>query len=382
MSRARLAPDAPASREPRVGPRELATAGALGAFLVVGFLGGRMTSPVRGGEATPVVASTRAVATVSRGEAFSDDARNRAVAIGGDAALRDGCDHEHSAPGDLSGEVVDAAPGTPLDLGPLLAAGRAARATENEESLHAADLAAAALAARLMADPAALAEALEAFGRLEDRFELLDLAAVLARVADPEVEAAALAMAAADPSPARRAAAFDILDALDSPETRAIAVETLGREADVDVRRAALRAMPEPDGTDWSEAGEVSTALAGVLRSDQDEESARRAAVLIGRWRRDAADLDPVIGALASDPRPGVRAGAAFALEVAGDRSRRVVDRLVASLASDDEDPLVRENAWRALGALSPLPDEARRAWRDYADGRESEGEALELEVD
>ena len=95
--------------------------------------------------------------------------------------------------------------------------------------------------------------------------------------------------------------------------------------------------------------------------------------ILAGRY---GTNMAPVLTALAGDPEPSVRAGAAFAVEMAGRRSPAILDALAATLASPGEDPLVQENAWRALGALSPLPEAAHRAYVAYAEARIARMEA------
>lgn len=97
---------------------------------------------------------------------------------------------------------------------------------------------------------------------------------------------------------------------------------------------------------------------------------------MIGRWRRSAADLAPVTHGLGSDPVGAVRAGCAFALELAGDRSAASQAALVAAL--DDVDPFVGETAWRALGSLGPLQAGTGRAWAGAAERFDGLGEGTD----
>jgi hypothetical protein len=277
---------------------------------------------------------------------------------------------------DPSAEAVehDAAIDAAIDFGPALAAAReAADMPDDEAAAHEARAAAEDLHLQLAADPTALAQALERFRRSSVEAELGFLAAILGQIADPEVEAFAVGVASGDASTARRAAALEILDAFDTPLATPVALAVLAAETDLTVRRAALHAIPDPTGLSLTEAAAVARGVSAVVASDPDPEARRRAVILAGRY---GSDMGPVLTALARDPEPSVRAGAAFALEVAGRRSPAVFDALIATLASQGEDPLVQENAWRALGALSPLPEGAHRAYGVYAEARVARMEA------
>ena len=98
----------------------------------------------------------------------------------------------------------------------------------------------------------------------------------------------------------------------------------------------------------------------------------------LGEWHRDVADLNPVIAALAQDASVNVRAGCAFAFELAGRREPVVLAALVSTLRNPLEDPLVRENAWKALGSLAPLPSGAHAAYADYGLVMEAAGEVAD----
>ncbi len=362
----------------QLGAREAAIAGGLAAFFAVGFAGGRLTAPLA--DASGAARDWTPPAAVRGGDASdATEVATRVTSPRSGAASRAGCGHDHSLPEGADPFVTEVeadAERPPLDVGPLLAAARASRAApDDHDAQQLAGVLAHSLVRRLLADPTALEEALAQLARLHDPDELADLAAVLGQIRDPEVEAAALALAGGAGTAAQRTAALHILDALDAPAAREVALSILANETDRELRRAALHAIPEPEGIGTADAASVTATLVATLANDPDEEAARRAVVLLGRWRRDDSDLAPVLHALSNDPRAGVRAGAAFALEVAGARSPSVVTELAAALTREDEDPVVRENAWRALSALSPLPDDARRAWRAYADARQAEGE-------
>jgi len=200
-----------------------------------------------------------------------------------------------------------------------------------------------------------------------DPGEAFDMAARLGDSGDPAVEAFALEMAETGATPAVRAAAFDLLDRLDTPAAVEPILDTLARERDPVLRQAALMALPEPAGVDRAEAGRVLGALTHVLARDGDAESRRLAAIGLGTWHGTADDLLPVVTALKSDPASSVRAGAAFAIELAGTRDQGLVGALVKAIGDPTEDDLVRENAWHALGASGPLPPEAAEAYRAYA---------------
>jgi hypothetical protein len=277
--------------------------------------------------------------------------------------------------GDEAGEAGEAA-AEPLDLEPLLSAARALRdAVDDHEVAEVARQAADELFLRLAGDPGALAQAIERFQGLSDEHELGMLAAVLGRLADPEVEQAALSMAERG-SAAQRAAALDVLDNLDVPSARGAALAALARETDALVRRAAVRAVPPPAGTTLEQAREVRDALGRVLSRDPDAEARRQASIALASYATGAEELRPVLGALRRDADANVRAGAAFALEAAGRRDPVVLASLEQALR-EGEDPLVRENAWQALRALSPLPPSAHAAYVAFAAEREARQEAL-----
>lgn len=216
-------------------------------------------------------------------------------------------------------------------------------------------------------DPAALEQALGRLERGHDPDELELMAALLGRVRDPRVERLALRMATTDALPDRRRAGFEVLDGLDTLAAAPAVLEALERERDVAVRRAALHAVPPPAGASERDATAVVGALERVLTGDDDPESRRRAAVALGAWGRPGAGLDAVVHALLRDPSVDVRAGAAWALEVARSDDPAIRAALVQALGRPGEDPLVRDNAWHALGAAGRLADGEQAVWTAYA---------------
>jgi HEAT repeat protein len=223
---------------------------------------------------------------------------------------------------------------------------------------------------RLERDPDALSEALQRFARAEGE-QVWTLAATLAQVRDPQVEALALRMASEDWEPSRRAAALGVLDALDSPRAVPVALRVLAEDPQPMVRRAALHALPDADGTSQDQAREVLAALGPLLRGDPDPEARRRALIAYAVWHTTTEELAPVLTALRDDPDPAMRAGAAFALQRAGRRSPQIQAALAAACADASQPRLVRENAWHALSAQGPLAGEAALIHTDYARARE-----------
>jgi hypothetical protein len=276
--------------------------------------------------------------------------------------------HVEPTPGSPTAETEIPAAGKPVDFGEVFRTARAARAAgpEDHHTIEAAQAAAGELERRLLSDPAALAAALQRFPTLRDAAELEVLAAVLGRVRDPEVEELAMRMARDTSNLPRRAAAFDLLDALDTPQARQLSLDTLASERDPEVRRAALRAIPDPEGASQRDAGGVVASLGQILQTDPDPELRRRAAVMLGSWHRDLSELTPLLSHLAGDTDVNVRAGCAFGLELSGRRDAAVLDALVRSVSAKGEDPLVRHNSHKALAALSPLPDAAHQAYEAY----------------
>ncbi|MCO5165606.1 MAG: HEAT repeat domain-containing protein [Planctomycetes bacterium] len=240
------------------------------------------------------------------------------------------------------------------------------------EANQEADAAHAALTAAMQADPRTVERVAGRLQTTRDPLEAEVLAALLGQFADPAVEQAALELAAKSADPALRVVGFDLLDALDLPSARPVALAALDREVDTDVRRAALHALPPPDGASIDEAVEVVSRLVRVVAQDADPETRRRAARVLGDWSPAPEALEGLVAALRRDAAPEVRAGAAFGLELARTADPRARAALVAAL--EDEDELVRENAWRALGAAAPLNRAEHAAWVAYRDARESLG--------
>lgn len=183
----------------------------------------------------------------------------------------------------------------------------------------------------------------------------------LGRFRDVRVLRAAVALAdARDAEPWRRAMALEVLDGLDASPAAPAALRALA-DPDPEVRRAAVHALPPRATIDPERAPTVLAALGAALRRDADAEVRRRAALALGRWAVDADELGPVLTALARDPSADVRAGAAFACELAARDGPRVRQTLLRSMAPG-EPALVRENAARALEALGPLAEHEQRA--------------------
>ncbi|MDF1666836.1 MAG: HEAT repeat domain-containing protein [Planctomycetota bacterium] len=253
-----------------------------------------------------------------------------------------------------------------MPLADALKVARAAFAAPNNlEVQETAKLAAGGLYVHLKTNPADLARSLTQLSSSNRQDEADFLASVLGRIHDPIVEKTALELAERGPD-ASKAAAFDILDAFDTPAALIPALRALSSNQSVQVRRAALRAIPKPEGLDHDTANEVVKQLTETLKNDEDPEARRRAALLLGDWQRSIAEFWPVIEALSQDQDINVRAGCAFACEISGLKDSRVINVLAGVLSRVQEDPLVRENAWRALGRLSPLPKTAELAYEKY----------------
>ncbi len=332
---------------------------------------------VLGPAGEPAPASAQVVATSAPTSAPTAPRERRR------GAERAGCGHA-AHDGSSTGAAPAARPSAPDsgDLGAAaldllqqtVAAERRVAEGDHDEAAHEADAAYASLAAALAADPRAVERVADRFRQVRDPLEAEVLAAVLGQFRDPAVEQAALEVATRGGDAALRVAGFDLLDALDLPAARAAALTAIDRESDPAVRRAALHALPPPEGASIAEAAEVVGRLARVLRSDADPEARRRAARALGDWGQSVEARDALVAALRGDPASEVRAGAAFGLERARSGDPQVRAALVSALG--DEDDLVRENAWRALGALAPLPPTEHAAWLAYRDALEGLGEA------
>lgn len=261
---------------------------------------------------------------------------------------------------------------------PLNDALKAAREAENspdsEELQSGAREAARGLYFKLSSDPAALAGALQRMPNLTDRGEIGMMAAVLARIRDPEVEDLALAMTKSA-SPLVREGAFDILDGLDSPAARGVALKALATETEPEIRRAAVRAIPDSSGASVKDASETVRQLAEVLGRDPDPETRRLAAISLASWHRDLSEFAPVLNALRRDGSATVRAGCAFACEVAGRKESQIAEILVQVLQLKEEDSVVRDNAYRALRVMGPLSPGASEIFKNYEKEMDERGD-------
>lgn len=274
-----------------------------------------------------------------------------------------GCGSDHDAPRSTAAPLSAAAPA------PLLPA--AAQQLLDETLLEAGEddsAGALPLADALQADPALVAAALDRFGSLTDPDQLSLLAVALSSVADPAVEQVALQACSEAPNRDQRAAAFELLDGMDLPSALPAVLVALEKERDPEVRRAALFALPPATGQSETDAARVVEVLGEVLRRDPDPEARRRAALGLGEWSRAPGAVAALTAALRGDRSVDVRAGCAFALERARPSDLASRGALLATLEDPREDPLVRENAWQALGAAAPLDPREHAAWRAYRD--------------
>ncbi len=227
------------------------------------------------------------------------------------------------------------------------------------------------LAALVAADPSELEAALaQVPGASIEELELLVLA--LGFVRRPEVEELAAGLALDDPAPERRALGVELLGRLGTPRALPVLDQVLGQESATPVLRVALGALPRPVAVSEAEGARLRGKLEGFAASPTPE-LRRRALIALADW---SPDTGLARAALAGDPDPAVRAGAAYALELAGGGS--AADReLLARVLEDVGEPfVVRDNAWRALGAAGPLPASMHAAWHRFA--REREGLALD----
>lgn len=253
---------------------------------------------------------------------------------------------------------------TPLNEA-LRAAREAEHSPDSEEAQSGAREAAVGLYYKLTTDQTALAGAIQRMPNLTDRGEIGMMAAVLGRIRDPEVESLAIEMTKS-PSALVREGAFDILDGLDSPGARAVALRALANETEPGIRRAAVRAIPDSSGASIEEAGETVRQLGEVLSRDQDPETRRLAAISLASWHRDLSEFMPVLKAMRRDTSATVRAGCAFACEIAGRKESQIVAALVQVLELKEEDSVVRDNAYRALKVMGPMSPASSAVFKNY----------------
>lgn len=350
--------------------RMLSTLAAVAAAAGLSFVLGRWSSdeprPAAATLAATAAAPIRETPRASRAFDLPPPARaERAAGRAAQRALEADHDLDHLAtvapPPAPEGPVKDPKAAV---KGALDAVGQAMAAPSDHHIAEAAQAAAGVLETLMQRDAGVLAEAVRRFAEVDDPLQLDVLATLLGRVQDPVVEALALRLSLEDPRPRHRAAALQVLDGLDTPLARPIALAALRREVDQDVRRAALHALPPARGASAEEAADVVASLVQVLEGDADAEARRRAALRLAEWHREPGDLAPVQAHLLRDPSVDVRAGCAFALELAGRRLPELQRALAGALKNPKEDPFVRETAWRALGALSPLPPDVQDVYR------------------
>jgi len=251
---------------------------------------------------------------------------------------------------------------------------RELEAPADAEAKEASKVASAQMFRLLSNDPHALQQAIERMARLQDKEKTEWLAAILGRIRDPQVESLGVRLIRAH-APVQRAAGWEILDAIDSRWTLELVLQQ-GSEPSQEVRRAAVSALPESAGFGHDTANRVIPFLSRTLRSDADPETRRRAVLRLATWYRSAADLEEIIVALRENRDHRVRAGAAFALELASARIPRAIDALSKALRTHLEAPSVREAAWHALGSLGPLPEPARSRYASYGEIRDRAREA------
>lgn len=145
-------------------------------------------------------------------------------------------------------------------------------------------------------------------------------------------------------------------------------VDILRAERDPGLLGAAIHALPEPHGASAADAAPVSRGLRDALSSN-DPEVRRRAAIAYAGWGENAEAT--LAALLRDDPSPAVRAGAAFALELCRPRQDETRQALARAVARRDEDRLVRENAWRALGVAGALGADQAAIYRAFAEEME-----------
>jgi len=225
-------------------------------------------------------------------------------------------------------------------------------------------------AQELLRDKRAMEAALARFRGEADAAKLEALAFLLAQARTPDVEALAAELSLRGDR-AHRLAALGLLDQFETPASLGPVAETLRSERDPALVAAAVYALPEPRGASAQEAASVVEGLRRALAST-DAEARRRAAIALASWLP-PSEAEPLLGAtLERDPEAIVRAVAAFGLEVIRPRLEVTVLLLAQVTARRTEERPVRENAWRALGSVGPLPAELAAVYRAFEEEMEA----------
>ena len=219
----------------------------------------------------------------------------------------------------------------------------------------------------LSGDPNRVATLLAEFQRESSSEHLVALAEVLIEIHDPSILPTMLSLAA-DPSRSReqRMAALMVIDARNEREAFGPVSEMVRTERDPELLRAAIHAFPDGQAFGMSEVRSAAAALRTVLiLPTESHQGAKEAAlILLGFWS--ASDRPSVLAALRNDPSPKIRAAAAFGLIYTAHRDGDTLRALADVVANGQEEPSVRANAWRALGASGVLPDEVIAAYQSF----------------
>ncbi len=226
---------------------------------------------------------------------------------------------------------------------------------------------------RLEKDPSKLQWALEKFRQERDPALLEIWSRILGRVEDPLVLQVVQQMAL-DPSRPREArlAALRTLGTRGTPDAIPAVRGVLEREADADLVKAAIHALPRPKGLTAGETGQVAAALSRQISAPLPDEVRRTATVALGDWSGEPAARTTLLSTLQSDRAPSVRAAAAFGLSYVTPKDGATLATLAAKVQDRGEDWLVRENAWRALGTERVLGDDFARVYQAFTEERKA----------
>lgn len=215
-----------------------------------------------------------------------------------------------------------------------------------------------------------LEKALESFRDEKDAAALDAWVAVLGKIQTETVQASVGRVATGSGSKASRIAALRVLEAHSTPQVLPPIQQVLETEHDGEILTRAVHALPVPWGAVPREVAGISTSLARLL-SGSDEDLRRNAALALGDWGRDPASQSLIVRTMREDRSPKVRAAAAFGL-VFAPKAPELLDALAERVRDTQEDWVVRENAWRAIRTVVPLPEHLAPTYWEFVKERRS----------
>ena len=215
-------------------------------------------------------------------------------------------------------------------------------------------------AARLRADPDALALLIESFRAETDPARLTKLASLLGEVGHPGLVALGADMASSG-NAASRDAGLSLLQHIqpDDEGARQVLVGLLASENDPAVLKSIIDAVSVPGDAAPEDTGALVAQLVPLTR--HESAAVRRNGVtVLSRWAADE-NVTPVLQAALDDPDRGVRSSAVYAFADYPLVDESVREDLLVVLENRDEEAGIRSGALLALQRTELDGEQARR---------------------